>query len=163
MNIVFDKLPETLEEFQALPQFDLTVPENTCALFIAALHLYVKNRNDGIAAINMLRGPRTMSPMEVQFIRDRLMDKTYLPLAYFEGATPANNYTPSVPYTLCVSPDPRPQDILDEGYFRRYLRTAGADSPRAIMLRKKGSEYFLWEYPAIVMGIRVPACDDPWA
>ena len=163
MNIVFDKLPETLEEFQALPQLDLTVPENTCALFLAALNLYVKNREDGIVAINILRGPRPMSNMEIQFIRDRLMDKTYLPLAYFEGATPANNYTPDVPYMVSVSDDPRPNDIVEPGYIRRYVRTTGADSPRAIMLRKKGTEWFLWEYPAVVMGIRVPACDDPWA
>ena len=162
MNIIFEKLPETLAEFQALPQFDLSVPENTCALFLAALNLYVKNREDGIVAINILRGPRPMSNMEIQFLRDRLMDKPYLPRAYFEGATPGNDYTPNKPYTLIVSPDPRPQD-LEPAYLRRYVKTSGADSPRAVMLRRKGDEWFLWEYPAIVMGIRLPACEDLWA
>ena len=162
--ITFSALPTTLGEFQALPQLDLTNPENTCALFIAALSLYVKDRNAGIEAVNMLRGPRPMSPFEVQFLRDRLIDKPYLPLSYFNGATVENNYTPAVPYTLTFTADPRPQD-MEDGYMRLYVRSAGADSPRAITLRRKksGNEWFLWEYPAIVMGIRVPAAEDPWA
>lgn len=162
MQVIFSKLPETPEEFKALPQFDLTKPENTCALFLAALDLYVKDKDAGIAAINSLRGPRPMSPMEVQFIRDRLMDKAYLPLAYFNGAAPQNNYTPDTPYTLEVYDDPRPQDV-EEGYTRRYLRTAGADSPRSITLRRKGAEWFLWEYAGILLSIRIPAKEDPWA
>lgn len=163
MQVVFSKLPETLEEFKALPQLDLTHPENTCALFLAALDLYVKNKEDGIAAINLLRGPRPMSTMEVQFLRDRLMDKKYLPLAYFDGATPENNYTPAEPYTLTFTADPRPNDIVEPGYMRLFIKTAGADSPRNFMLRKKGDEWFLWEYPGILMGIRIPAKEDPWA
>jgi len=90
------------------------------------------------------------------------MDKAYLPMAYFEGATPQNSYTPNAPYTLEVYPDPRPQDV-EAGYTRRYLRTAGADSPRSITLRRKGDEWFLWEYAGILLGIRIPANEDPWA
>lgn len=162
--IIFSALPKTLAEFASLPQRDLSNPENTCALFIAALHLYTLDKNAGIEAVNMLRGPRPMSPFEVQFLRDRLIDKPYLPLSYFNGASVQNNYTPAAPYTLVFSPDPRPQD-LPADYMRLYVRSAGADSPRAITLRRKasGNEWFLWEYPAIVMGIRVPAAADPWA
>ena len=67
--------------------------------------------------------PRPLSNYEIQFIRDRLMDKQYLPLAYFDGATPENNYTPSEPYTLRLYADPRPQDC-EAGYLRLYLKTA---------------------------------------
>lgn len=162
--ITFSALPRTLQEFEALPQMDLTNPENTCALFLAALNLYVNDKNAGIEAINMLRGPRPMSPFEVQFLRDRLIDKPYLPLSYFNGASVGNNYTPSAPYSVVFSPDPRPQD-LQEDYMRLYVRSAGADSPRSITLRRKasGNTWFLWEYPGILMGIRVPAREDPWA
>ena len=79
-----------------------------------------------------------MSGYDVQFLRDRLRGKSYLPLAYFDGATPQNGYTPTQPYTLQVLPDPRPQDV-EPGYLRVYLKTTGADSPRPIKLRQKGN------------------------
>ncbi|MBE5784286.1 MAG: hypothetical protein E7330_00645 [Clostridiales bacterium] len=162
--VTFTALPDSLSAFRALPQLDLSNPENTCALLLAALNLYVKNKEAGIEAINMLRGPRPMSPFEVQFVRDRLIDKPYLPLSYFSGATVQNSYTPSVPYTLSFLPDPRPQDV-EEGYMRLYVRSAGADSPRVITLRRKasGNEWFLWEYSGVFLGIRIPANEDPWA
>lgn len=165
MKVVFEKLPETLAEFTALPQLaDLTVPENTAALLIAAFELYVHNEAEGIAAINMLKGPVQLTNHEISFLKDRFSDKKYLPRAYFAGASPQNNYTPNVPYTIVFYPDMRPQDY-GEGYKRLYVKTEGADSPRAILLRKKASEpqWFVWEYPAIVMSIRTPAAQDPWA
>ena len=162
MRITLNRLPETLEEFQAMPQRTLETPEQTCALFLCALELYIKNKDDGIAAMNLLRGPRPMNGYDTQFLRDRLRDKKYLPKAYFNGATVANNYTPQVPYVLDVLDDPRPQDI-EEGYIRVYLKTAGADSPRPMKLRRKGNTWCLWEYSSILSGIRIPAADDPWA
>ena len=69
-----------------------------------------------------------------------------------------------MPYTLNVLADPRPQD-LEPGYLRLFLKTTGADSPRPMKLRQKGStgEWFLWEYSSILSGIRIPAAEDPWA
>ncbi len=114
--------------------------------------------------MNLLRGPRPMTPYDAQFLRDRLRGKVYLPLAYFEGATPENGYQPRAPYTLNVLADPRPQDI-EPGYLRVFLKTTGADSPRPMKLRQKAStgEWFLWEYSSILSGIRIPAAEDPWA
>lgn len=114
--------------------------------------------------MNLLRGSRTMTPYDCQFLRDRLRGKSYLPLAYFEGASPENGYHPHVPYTLNVLTDPRPQDV-EPGYLRLYLKTAGADSPRPMKLRRKGSteQWFLWEYSSILSGIRIPAAENPWA
>lgn len=111
--------------------------------------------------MNMLRGPRPMTPYDSQFLRDRLRDKAYLPMAYFEGAMPQNNYTPTQPYVLHVLPDPRPQDI-EAGYIRVFLKTAGADSARPVKLRQKGGLWYLWEYSSIISGIRIPAEYDPW-
>lgn len=45
-----------------------------------------------------------MTPYDSQFLRDRLRGKEYLPLAYFDGATPQNGYRPTAPYTLTVLP-----------------------------------------------------------
>ncbi len=162
MSATFDRLPTTAEEFSALAEGKLTNPENTCALFLCALNIYIQDKDAGIEAVNLLRGPRPLNNYDIQFLRDRLRDKTYLPLAYFDGAMPENSYAPSEPYTLRLYADSRPQDC-EAGYMRLFLKTAGADSPRPIKLRQKGEEWFLWEYSSILSGIRIPASADPWA
>lgn len=161
MTVTLQALPGTLSEWEALPRGTV---EEVCAGFLCALNLYLKDKDAGAAAMNLLRGPRPMTPYDVQFLRDRLRDKAYLPLAYFEGATPENGYTPRQPYTLTVQSDPRPQDV-EEGYIRVFLKTAGADSARPMKLRCKPStgQWFLWEYSSILSGIRIPAAQDPWA
>lgn len=161
MEVIINQLPTTLEEFKAMEIMDLTKPENTCALFLCALNLYTKDKNAGIDAVNILKGPVQLSAYEKSFIADRLRDKLYLPLVYFEGATPENNYTPNEPFTLKLYPDGRPQD-MEEGYLRLYLQTAGADSKRAIKMRSKGDEWFIWEYPGIVTDVRMPHKEDPF-
>ena len=161
MKITVSSVPTTSEEFSALPQNDLSKPENTCVMFLLALALYLKDSDAGVAALNTLRGPRPLSNYDIQFLRDRLRGKSYLPLAYFSGATPANNYVPSTPLTLEVIADSRPQDI-EEGYLRLFLKTTGADSPRPIKLRRKGDSWYLWEYSSILSGIRIPSEVDAW-
>lgn len=161
MKITVSSVPTTSEEFSTLPQNDLSKPENTCAMFLLALALYLKDSDAGVAALNTLRGPRPLSNYDIQFLRDRLRGKSYLPLAYFDGATPANNYVPSTPLTLEVIADSRPQDI-EEGYLRLFLKTTGADSPRPIKLRQKGDSWYLWEYSSILSGIRIPSEADAW-
>ena len=162
MKITVSSVPTTSEEFSALPQNDLSKPENTCVMFLLALALYLKDSDAGVAALNTLRGPRPLSNYDIQFLRDRLRGKSYLPLAYFDGATPANNYVPSNPLTLEVIADSRPLDI-EEGYLRLFLKTTGADSPRPIKLRQKGDSWYLWEYSSILSGIRIPSEADAWA
>ena len=161
MKITVSSVPTTSEEFSALPQNDLSKPENTCVMFLLALALYLKDSDAGVAALNTLRGPRPLSNYDIQFLRDRLRGKSYLPLAYFDGAIPANNYVPSTPLTLEVIADSRPQDI-EEGYLRLFLKTTGADSPRPIKLRQKGDSWYLWEYSSILSGIRIPSEADAW-
>ncbi len=162
MKITIQSVPTTFEEFSVLPQNDLSKPENTSALFLIALELYIKGKYVGIAAVNVLRGPRLLNNYDIRFLRDRLRDKTYLPLAYFEGAVPENNYTPTEPLTVDVLPDSRPQDV-EESSIRILLKTAGADSPRPIKLRQKDGLWYLWEYSSILSGIRIPQKEDPWA
>ena len=161
MQVTMQALPATLAEFEALPR---QTPEEVCVCFLCALNLYIKDKDAGAAAMDLLRGPRPMTPYDAQFLRDRLRGKEYLPLAYFEGATPENGYAPAPPYVLNVLADPRPQDI-EPGYLRVFLKTPGADAPRPMKLRQKPStgEWFLWEYSSILSGIRIPVSQDPWA
>ena len=149
MQVILNNIPSDLESFRALPQLSLASPEDTCAAFLCALALFAKDKDAGTEAMNILRGPRPMTPYDTQFLRDR-------------GATPQNSYTPQAPYVLNVLSDPRPQDV-EEGYIRVFLKTAGADSPRPVKLRSKGGQWFLWEYSSPLSGIRIPAAQDPWA
>ncbi len=163
MQTTIERIPQNLQDFEALAKEEKT-PERICALFLCAASLFVKDKETGTAAMNILRGPRPMTPYDIQFMRDRLSGKAYLPLAYFDGATPENGYKPNVPYVLNVIEDSKSQDT-EPGYLRVFLKTPGADSPRPIKLRQKGStgEWFLWDYTSILVGIRVPASEDPWA
>ena len=60
MQVTLTSLPATLAEFQTL---SLNTPEEVVAGFLCALHLYVKDPSDGVEAMNILRGPRPMTPM----------------------------------------------------------------------------------------------------
>ena len=95
IQVVFDALPQTAGDIEALLEYyPLSDPRHTGAFFITSLVRYVDSADDGLAMIDVLRGPQPMNGMEQDFIKDRLRDKTYLPGAYFEGAAPENDYTP---------------------------------------------------------------------
>ena len=162
MVFTADRLPTGIDEFRAMAESRMTSPEDVCGLFFMALNLYVSDKDAGIEAMNILRGPRPMNGFDVQFLRDRLRGKEYLPLAYFKGASPENGYTTKKTYVLEIIPDTQPQD---EGYLKVFIKTTGADSPRPMKLRTKPStgQWFLWEYSSILSGIRIPASQDPWA
>ena len=162
-QITWNELPKNLEALKALPEANLKTPEGTAALTVAALAVYPTDHEECYRMLNYLRGPRPLSTMEQQFIRDRFMDgKDYLPKSYFKGATPANNYTPEGPYVIELSESAAL--FAEEGYKRFDIRSGGADSPRQVTLRLKPStgEWFLWDQTLLV-GIRVPVSQDPWA
>ena len=113
--------------------------------------------------LNFLKGPDNLSSAELQFISDRFIDgKIYKARAFFEGATPANNYTPSVPYRVKVSSTPYSFD--NENWATLYVHSAGADNPRPVRLRKKPStgQWFLVEIQ-FLSDVRTPAAQDKWA
>ena len=162
-QITWNKLPQNLEELQAMPEANLKTPEGTAALTLAALAVFPTNREECYRMLNFLRGPRPLSNMDKQFMMDRFMDgKDYLPKSYFKGATPANEYKPNVPYVVELSESVA--QFAEEGYKRFDIRSGGADSPRQVTLRLKPStgEWFLWDH-SLLVGIRVPVSQDPWA
>ena len=166
MTYSFQMLPKTLDQLKAMPEAALTDPAAVAALCVAALCVYPENKDEAIQMINYLKGPQPLSVYETQFIRDRFMDgKDYLPRSYFAGATPQNNYAPTMPYTICVEENPYSRAQLAEGYLKLFVRSGGADSPREIKLRTKPStgQWFIWEFGGILSGIRIPAASDPWA
>ena len=161
VEVTFADIPQSLEAFKALPQAQMSTPFDTAALTVVALCLYPVNKELSMQMYEFLKGPAGVSTMEKQFINDRFMDKDYVPRSYFNGATPANDYKPSEPYTVKVSENPYSYD--DQGYAKLYLTSGGADSPRPIQLRQaKDGKWYLWEQ-FILPDIRQPESSNPWA
>ena len=161
----FNSLPQNLEQLQALPEASLTDPYAVAALTIAALTRYGTSTGDCIKMLNWLKGPEPLSGYDAQFIRERLQGKEYKPFSFFKGATPNNNYTPSRPYKITVDSNQYSFQTDGNGYEWASLlvTSGGADNPRHIKLRKKGStgQWFLVEI--LCLGdIRTPAAADKW-
>ena len=162
-TFTFQAIPQNLAELQALPEAALSDVYATAALVVLALARYETDKYASIEMLNFIKGPDNMSPAELQHINDRLMDgKSYKLRAFFEGATPANNYTPSVPYTVKVSSTPYSFD--NENWAALYVHSAGSDSPRPMRLRKKPStgQWFLVEIQHLG-DVRTPVAADKWA
>ena len=159
-QIVFPGIPSDLDEFKALPQASLTDEFEVAALTVLALSVYPKDKDLSLSMLDLLRGPRPLSQMDRQFIRDRFMDKDYVPRSYFDGALPENNYTPTEPYTIRVSDNLHSYD--EENYAKIFISSSGADSPRFVQLRlAKDGKWYLWDQ-FLLSDIRPPVSDDPW-
>ncbi len=76
MQVVIQKIPENMQEFEILAVKGRQ-PEHICALFLCALALFDRDKDAGAAAMNLLRGPRPMTTYDAQFLRDRLRGKPY--------------------------------------------------------------------------------------
>lgn len=160
-KIIFEAIPMALDEMKVLKEAQMDTPFKTAALTVAALCVYPKDRDESLKMLEFLKGSAGLSPMEQQFIRDRFMDKDYVPRSFFDGALPGNDYKPSEPFTLTISENP--YSYQEEGYAKLYLKSGGADSPRAIQMRKaKDGKWYLWEQ-FLLADIRKPESTDPWA
>ena len=104
-----------------------------------------------------------LNGQDISFLNDRFRDgKTYLPFTYFAGSTPDNNYTPAQPYTIIVESNHVSGE--EQGYMKLFIPCGGADDPRPIKMRQRGSDgkWFLWEQ-YLLTGVRTPKAADPWA
>ena len=160
-TFTFTALPESLAEMQALPEAAMDTPFKTAALTVCALCAYAADKSVGKEMLNFLRGPRPLSNHDISFLNDRFSDGHHVPFSYFKGAVPANNYTPDTPFTITVTSGP--YSDANEGYKKLYIKSGGADSPREIVLRKLGDgRWMLWDQ-FLLVSIRKPKSDDPWA
>ena len=161
-TFTFRALPESLAELQALPEAALDTPFQAAALTVCALCVYAADKNIGAEMLNFLKGPRPLSNHEISFLNDRFRDGTHVPFSYFKGAVPANDYTPDEPFVITV--ETNPYSDANEGYKKLFIRSGGADNPREVVLRQRGSDgkWFLWDQ-FLMVSIRDPKSADPWA
>ena len=161
-TFTFNTLPQDLDEMKALPEASLDSPYKTAALTVCALCAYANDKEKGTEMLNFLRGPRPMTPQDISFLNDRLMDgKVYVLFSFFDGAVPGNDYAPNVPYTITVKSNQYSDD--NQGYKKLFVKSGGADTERAIILRQTGGGlWYLWQQE-IMADIRKPTSQDPWA
>lgn len=161
IRVIFESLPETAEDMKILTEeYGIENPLEVTAFFVAAISRYNESPEDAFAMIDVLRGPQPMSDNDKSFMEERFSDKLYLADAYFDGAEPGNDYMAEAPFSITVysvSVEP------PEGYAYAEVKTAGADSPRRISLREKDGNYYIWEYNGILLSIKLPKSEDPWA
>jgi len=158
-TFTWNSLPKSLEEMKDLAEASLKSPEETAALTVAALCAYRLSPEACNQMMEYLKGPAGLSTYEKQFLKDRLSGKDYVPYSYMNGSSPENSYQPSMPFSISIERMPD----AEEGYAKVSLRSSGADAPRPIRLRLKGStgQWFLDEQ-FLLADIRVPAAQDPW-
>ena len=162
-KVEFPFLPSDLEQMRTLPQATLDQPWKTAALTAAALCVWPTAQDMATDMLNWLRGPRPLNGQDISFLNDRFRDgKTYLPFTYFAGSTPDNNYTPAQPYKVTI--ESNHVSAEEQGYMKLFIPCGGADSPRPIKLRQRGSDgkWFLWEQ-YLLTGVKTPKEADPWA
>ena len=160
-SFTFAALPESLDAMKDLPEAALANPYQTAALTVCALCAYAADKAVGTEMLNFLRGPRPLSNHDISFLNDRFSDGHHVPFSYFKGAVPANDYTPDTPFAITV--ESGPYSDANEGYKKLYIRSGGADSPREVLLRQLGDgRWMLWDQ-FLLLSIRKPKSDDPWA
>jgi len=161
-TFTFQALPMDVDDIKAMPEADLKDMYAVAALSLLALTRYETDREACFRMLDFLKGPDPMNPSEKQTINDRFMDgKYYKVKSFFEGATPANSYTPAQPYKVKVSSNP--YSFQNQGWATLYLHSGGADNPRPVRLRLKPStgQWFLVEIQYLG-DIRIPAAEDKW-
>ncbi len=161
MEFRFNALPKTKEELFALPEAACSTPFEAAAMTVLALAMYPENRDEALACLDALRGPRPLSNLDRQFLADRFRDGKDVPRSYFAGSTPASGYEPAKPYTLKI--EENPYSYQQEGYATLWLASGGADNPRQVQLRlAKDGKWYLWEQ-FLMVGIRPRESQNPWA
>lgn len=158
----FTKVPETVDEIKGIPESSLDSPYKAAALAVLALCNFEKSPESTFEMLDFLNGPDEVSAYTKQFIKDRLQGKFYKTSSFFDGATPENGYTPTMPLTITVSSNP--YSFTEENWATVFVKSSGADSPRPIKLRKKPStgQWFVNDIQCL-SDIRIPVAADPWA
>ena len=154
VTITFSELPKDMDGLNALPESERTTPFQTAALTICALCAYVKDAENGLDMIGLLKGSAVFSGKDREVLKERLEGKAYLPFSYFTGATPENAYTPETPYRLTFTTNPF--SFSEHGFVRLFVSKEGAGAKKAITLRQQENQWMLWEYASLLTGVVPP-------
>ncbi len=168
-SIELGSIPSTLEEFDAKYSVMATTPEGAIVMFLAAMDIYARNEELGKNCFGLCFHPENRNgdlPNNhfLSFMHSRFHygdGQPWIARSYFEGAKPENGYTPKEPLTLKMKSRVNDDDYLtsmDADIEKRWLKSSGADSERAVqVLRVRGEElYYMFEYGGLPSQVRKP-------
>lgn len=151
----------------------ITSPHMAAALCYAVLCSYRNNPSATREMYRWLKGPEGITTVEWQNISRRLKEKPYITFAFFEGATPLNNYTPTTPFV--TKPYTQAQGSTSGGvytdrgtytevdgvvYCKVFVRSGGADRAVPIMTkfhRASGNWFINGSAMVALTDIRTPS------
>lgn len=83
-TFVFADYPKNADELKKMPELDFSSPLSTAAFAMLVLLEYDESPENTIEMLNVLKGPQPMNGMDIQFLRDRIRGRGYIPRSYFE-------------------------------------------------------------------------------
>ena len=148
-----EKIPASLEEFQALQAELGTTPEGCIMLQLVAMEMYRRDRAVGQECLRLNNTDTNLSSVTGRlkeiFRENDSYARPYLVSSFFNGAKPSNGYNPEKPYTIQVRRNPvYPEDERSQmlkGYVKHMqVYSDGYDTPwRGVdVVLQKGDTYY---------------------
>ncbi|MBP5224543.1 MAG: hypothetical protein J6Z38_03065 [Lachnospiraceae bacterium] len=144
----FDKLPYDAQGIQNCMWTCGMLPENTAAFFIAAMHAYGQDPDQGDEMIRRLMDPDTTLTAR-QFITSQLVEKPYLCEVYFLGVDLKKVKTAEAPCTVKVTV----AGAGDPGYTNVKVYSDAVGGERTITLKNIGEDYYVVRCPELLLSI----------
>lgn len=152
-QVSIEKIPATLEEFQALQAELGTSPEGCIMLQLVAMEMYRRDRTVGLECLKLNNTSTNLTSVTNRlkeiFRENDTYARPYLVSSFFKGAKPSNGYNPEKPYTIEVRRDPtRPEDERSQmlkGYVKHLqVYSDGYDTHwRGVdVVQQKGDAYY---------------------
>lgn len=168
-SVTLGAIPATLEAFNAKYNELATTPEGAVVMFLAAMDIYTQNEELGKQCFGLCFHPENREgnlPNNhfLSFMRSCFHSgdgQPWIARSYFDGAKPENGYTPKESFTLRLKSRVGDDDYLtsmDADVEKRWLKSSGADSERAVqVLRVRGENlYYIFEYGGLPSQVRKP-------
>ena len=173
----FSTIPTNVEE---LKQYNISGDDGrykVLALYIMSLRTWKpENQTDCEEMIGYLCN-KQLSVYEKQRLAEQMKkSKQYLYLgnAFLNGATPANDYTPSQPYSITLTQDsvvdedqiyiPANPSIPSPDQYRAFIYCKASDSGKWIDVYKssKDGNWYMYKWMDLITSIKAPASSNPF-
>lgn len=173
----FSTIPTNVEE---LKQYNISGDDGrykVLALYIMSLRTWKpENQTDCEEMIGYLCN-KQLSVYEKQRLAEQMKkSKQYLYLgnAFLNGSTPANNYTPSQPYSITLTQDsvvdedqvyiPANPSIPSPDQYRAFIYCKASDSGKWIDVYKssKDGNWYMYKWMDLITSIKAPASSNPF-
>jgi hypothetical protein len=170
--ITVPAVPATLDDFLAYRDAVSQTPQGGAAVMVLALLLYAEDPDGdlGRQALTLAVDRSRLRPdpdgikgwglgqRDHDHIRRQMRAHPHAPRSYVQGTTPDEGYRlPAPPLQIRVLETPHSGDE-DEGRYKVFVASSGADSPRPVTLQRNNRG--LWKavaWSSLTMGVKPPA------